>query len=103
MLVSGDSIEKQCLVKYRLLREKLKQYLVGTEDERVRKVHFVLERLLDGNELKGKGKRWEIMVVQNDIGMQSYTIPFKMYNFGRTIDNDTRSHKLRLVSLHPPR
>jgi hypothetical protein len=65
MLVSEDSMEKQCVVKYKLLREKLKEHLVGIEDERVRTVHFVLERLLSGNGLTGKGRRWEVMVIED--------------------------------------
>jgi hypothetical protein len=75
MLVSEDSMEKQCVVKYKLLREKLKEHLVGIEDDRVRRVHFVLERLLGGNGLTGKGRRWEIMIIENvQEGKRSFLI-----------------------------
>jgi hypothetical protein len=62
MFGSEDSIEKQNIVKYKLLREKWKDRLVGIEDERVRRVHFLLQRLLDNNELSGKGKRWGVRI-----------------------------------------
>jgi len=65
MLVSEESIEKQAVVKYKLTREKVMDHLAGIENEQVRRVHFVFERLLDGNGLTGRGKRWEIMVVDD--------------------------------------
>jgi hypothetical protein len=75
MLVSEDSMEKQFVVKYKLLREKLKEHLVGIEDDRVRRVHFVLERLLGGNGLTGKGRRWEIMIIEKaQEGKRSFLI-----------------------------
>ena len=68
MLVSEDSIERQAIVSYQMMREKVMGNLVCIEDERVRRMHFVFERLLDGNGLTGRGKRSEIMVINDSQG-----------------------------------
>jgi hypothetical protein len=65
-------------VAYKLLREKIKDHLVGLQDERVQRVHFVFQILLEGSQLEGRGKRWEVMVVDNDSGMQFNPIPIKL-------------------------
>jgi len=65
MLASEESIEKESVVRYKLRREKMMDHLVGIEDERVRRVHYVFERLLEGNGLTGRGKRWEILVIDD--------------------------------------
>jgi hypothetical protein len=67
-------MEKQCTVPYQLLREKIKDHLVGLQDDRVKRVHFVFERLLEGSQLTGIGRRWEVMVVENDSGMHFISI-----------------------------
>ena len=71
-------MENQCTVTYKLLREKIKDHLVGLQDDRVKRVHVVFERLLEGSQLIGIGRRWEIMVVDNDSGMQFYPEPIEL-------------------------
>jgi hypothetical protein len=78
MLISEENLEKQCTVTYKLLRDKIKDHLLGLQDERVKKVHFVFQRLLEGSHLEGKGRRWEVMVVDNDSGMQPNPNPIAL-------------------------
>jgi len=78
MLISEENMENQCTVTYKLLREKIKDHLVGLQDDRVKRVHVVFERLLEGSQLIGIGRRWEIMVVDNDSAMQFYPEPIEL-------------------------
>ena len=65
MVGSADAVTRQCLVKYALSKKEWKDKLLGLEDERVRRAHRVLERLIAANYLeKGLlGGKWEVMVV----------------------------------------
>ena len=67
LLVTSDTVQKQSLTRYKLVREKYREHLVGIEDERVGRVHTILARLLDVGGLTRSGPRWEVMVV-NDWG-----------------------------------
>ncbi len=73
-------MEKQCTVAYKLLRENIKDHLVGLQDERVKRVHFVFETLLEGSQLTGRGRRWEVVVVvvDNDSGTQFNANPAEL-------------------------
>lgn len=64
-------MEKQCTVAY-------KDHLVGLQDDRVKRVHFVFERLQEGSQLTGTGRRWEVMVVENDSGMHFNPNPIEL-------------------------
>ncbi len=65
MVGSADAVTRQCLVKYALSKMEWKDKLVGLEDERMKRAHRVLERLIAANHLeKGvPGGKWEVMVV----------------------------------------
>ncbi|KAG4430537.1 hypothetical protein IFR05_013975 [Cadophora sp. M221] len=67
MVGTADAVTRQCLVKYALLKKEWKDKLLGLEDERTRRVHRVLERLIAANHLeKGVlGGKWEVMVVDS--------------------------------------
>ena len=67
MVSTVDAVTRQCLVKYALLKKEWKDKLLGSEDERARRAHRVLERLIAANHLeKGLlGGKWEVMVVDS--------------------------------------
>lgn len=51
MLILEENLEKQCTVTYKLLREKVKDHLVGVQDERVRESFCVPELNLSGGKI----------------------------------------------------
>jgi hypothetical protein len=77
MLTPQDVVTRQCIAKYRLMREGFVRSgaLIGVDDERCRRIHEVLSKLISGNELdtQARGGRWEVAVVdQRNYGMYKY-------------------------------
>jgi hypothetical protein len=77
MLAPKDVVTRQCITKYRLMREALVRSgaLIGVDDERCRRIHKVLSQLISQNELdtKARGGRWEVAVVDpQNYGIYKY-------------------------------
>jgi hypothetical protein len=77
MLAPKDVVTRQCITKYRVMREALVRSgaLIGVDDERCRRIHKVLGQLISRNELdtKARGGRWEVAVVDpGNYGIYKY-------------------------------
>ena len=67
---SQASVGRQCVTKYKTIRENLKDHMIGLEDDRVRRYHRVLGGIIDANGLGGNTEmgegKWEVMVLETE-------------------------------------